>query len=116
MIVDDSRPMRMIIARALRQSGRDADVLEAENGVAALAQLEAGPVDLILSDWNMPEMDGLEFLKAVRASSTRTPFVFITTEWTPAQREVAVSCGATALLDKPFTADSLDSVLRGVGC
>lgn len=116
LIVDDSRPMRMILARALRQTGRDADVVEAEHGVAALNMLSAGPVDLILSDWNMPEMDGLEFLQEVRASGARTPFVFVTTEWTPTQREVALAAGATALLEKPFTAESLDVVLRGVGC
>ena len=116
MIVDDSRPMRMILARALRQSGRDADVLEAEHGARGLEVLDADQVDLILSDWNMPEMDGLAFLQKVRARGIRTPFVFVTTEWTPAQREIAEASGATALLEKPFTAESLDVILRGAGC
>lgn len=115
LIVDDSKPMRMILARAMRQTGRDADVLDAANGVEALSRLEQGPVDLILSDWNMPEMDGLEFLSHVRGRGIGTPFVFVTTEWTPAQRERAHTAGATGLLEKPFTADSLDSILRSIG-
>jgi len=115
LIVDDSKPMRMILARALRQSGREADVVEASNGIDALATLNATSVDLVLSDWNMPEMDGLEFLREVRSYSSSVPFVFVTTEWTPAQRELAQMTGATALLEKPFTPDALDATLRSIG-
>lgn len=115
LIVDDSKPMRMILARAMRQTGRDAEVLDAANGVEALSRLEQGSVDLILSDWNMPEMDGLEFLSHVRDRGIGTPFVFVTTEWTPVQREKAQTAGATGLLEKPFTPDSLDSILRSIG-
>ena len=115
LIVDDSRPMRMIVSRALRQSGRRAEVVEASDGADALAKLSTGPVDLVLSDWNMPVMNGLEFLSEFRERDKMTPFVFITTEWTPEQRALAKARGASALLDKPFTADLLDEVLTQAG-
>jgi two-component system, chemotaxis family, chemotaxis protein CheY len=111
LIVDDSKAMRMLVVRAMRQAGYEADVVEASNGVEALASLETGRFDLILSDWNMPEMDGLEFLRTVRGNGAHTPFVFITTEWTPERRVDAEQSGANGLLSKPFTGDSMRAVL-----
>jgi len=104
--------MRMIMGRTLRQAGFDVDVLEAANGLEGLERLDG--VDLVLSDWNMPEMNGLEFLQAVRASGSSVPFVFVTTEWTPEAVELARESGADDLLSKPFTAESLADKLRSL--
>ena len=83
LIVDDSAVMRKIVERALRQGGLDfGEVLEAGNGVEALTAVKKGGLDLILSDINMPVMDGLEFLKSIAAENLAkgVPVVMITTE------------------------------------
>ena len=81
LLVDDSRTMRMIVQRAIRQAGfRGLAVGEAENGAQALEKLRVEQPKLILSDWNMPEMSGLDFLKEVRAAQNDVPFGFITSE------------------------------------
>ena len=83
LIVDDSSVMRKIVERALRQAGLDiGEVVEAANGAEALAEVQKGSLDLILSDINMPVMDGLEFLKSVAGveAAKGVPVVMITTE------------------------------------
>jgi two-component system, chemotaxis family, chemotaxis protein CheY len=106
LVVDDSKAMRMIVIRNLRQAGLgDATIVEAENGAQGVAQVKAENPDLILSDWNMPEMNGIDFLKAIRADGIETRFGFVTSESTPAMRELASSAGAAFLLAKPFNAD-----------
>lgn len=113
MIVDDSRAMRLIVRRTLRQAGYgDHDLVEAENGVAALELVKQENPDLILSDWNMPEMNGIDFLKALRADGIATPFGFVTTEGTDAMRELAREAGAAFLLAKPFTKDDMADALK----
>jgi two-component system chemotaxis response regulator CheY len=103
MIVDDSRAMRLLIKRSLRQAGYESiDVCEAENGAQALEMVRKEFPDAILCDWNMPEMTGIEFLRRFRDAGHKTPFVFITTEFTPAKRQEARLAGATALLSKPL--------------
>ncbi|RZO57923.1 MAG: response regulator, partial [Sandaracinaceae bacterium] len=67
LVVDDSKAMRMIVRRALRQTGLDLDVSEAENGQAAFHQLTETRFDFVLSDWNMPEMNGYELLQRIKA-------------------------------------------------
>ena len=87
LIVDDSKAMRMIVSRVLRQAGYgNAEFVEASNGAEGLAAARAGGVDLILSDWNMPEMNGIEFLQALRAGGSTARFGFVTSEstwWRP---------------------------------
>ena len=113
LIVDDSRAMRKIVARTLRQAGfGEHDCVEAENGADALAKVPAEKPDLILCDWNMPEMNGLELLTQLRGAGHTMKFGFITTEGTPEMRQRATDAGADFLLQKPFTADQMESVLN----
>lgn len=108
MVVDDSSVMRKIVIRSIRQAGYgDHDVEQAEDGVDALAKIKEFDPDVVLSDWNMPNMNGLELLEALRAESIEVPFGFVTSESTSEQRSLAVAAGASFLLSKPFTADDL---------
>ncbi len=103
LIVDDSRAMRMIVARTLRQTGVDVNIVgEAANGQEALGMIaEFGP-DLVLCDWNMPVMNGLELLTALRAANNPVRFGFVTSEGTSDVRETALAAGAAFVLVKPF--------------
>src|SRR5271169_6744503 len=104
LIVDDSSVMRKIVERALRQAGLDiGEVLEASNGAEGLAQAEKGALDMILSDINMPVMDGLEFLKnlANTEAAKGVPVVMITTEGSEARVVEALSNGDKAYQRKP---------------
>ena len=115
VVADDSRAMRMIVVRTLRQAGFDGhDVVEAENGREALGLVAAEQPDLILSDWNMPEMTGIEFLGALRARGDSTPFCFVTSEGSEEMREQAAASGALGLIAKPFTAEAFSDVLSTV--
>lgn len=115
LIVDDSSVMRKIVTRTLRQAGFGGhDLEEAENGVDALEKIEADAPDVILSDWNMPEMTGIELLRALNEKSLEIPLAFITSECTDEMKEQANEAGAIAFLTKPFTAASMESVLSKV--
>lgn len=110
LIVDDSSVMRKIVERALRQAGLNvSEVLEASNGAEALAEVQKGALDIILSDINMPVMDGLEFLKHLAAldSAKGIPVVMITTEGSEARVVEALSAGARGYLRKPFTPEQV---------
>ncbi|MBU8921678.1 MAG: response regulator [Bacteroidales bacterium] len=112
LIVDDSKAMRMIVKRTLRQAGYgEATVEEAANGVEGVAAAKSFNPDIILSDWNMPEMNGLTFLETIRAEGIDTPFGFITTEGTPEMMETAKSSGAQFLITKPFTVETFQEKL-----
>ena len=113
LIVDDSRPIRNLMRRTMRQAGfGDHDYIEAENGVEALAMVEKEDPDLIVSDWNMPEMDGLTFLEKLRESGNQTPFGFATTEGSPEMRKKAADAGADFHLTKPFTKTEIVNVME----
>ena len=115
LIVDDSRAMRMIITRGIRQAGySNIQIDEAASAADALDAVEHIFPDIILSDWNMPGMTGLELLKAVKAKWPLVKFVFITAEGTEEYRRLAVESGAAAILSKPFTTESLKLVLDQV--
>jgi len=110
LIVDDSSVMRKIVERALRQSGLAiAEVFEASNGLEALDVLRRARVDLILSDINMPNMDGLEFLRQMRAQELApdVPVVMITTEGSEDHVREAIVAGAQGYIRKPFTAEQV---------
>lgn len=110
LIVDDSSVMRKIVERALRQAGLElTEVLEASNGAEALAQVEKGGLDMILSDINMPVMDGLEFLKNLAGveAAKGVPVIMITTEGSEARVVEALSNGAKGYLRKPFTPEQV---------
>jgi two-component system chemotaxis response regulator CheY len=115
LLVDDSRTMRMIIQRAIRQAGyRTITVVEAENGAQALEKLKGKKPLLILSDWNMPEMSGIDFLKQVRAAQNDVPFGFITSETSPGIKEIAMNSGATFLISKPFSPEDVQEALTPI--
>jgi two-component system chemotaxis response regulator CheY len=115
LVVDDSKAMRMIVRRSLMKSAAyaGATVIEAENGQHALKQVEDEAPDVILSDWNMPKMDGIELLQALAANGPHVPFGFMTSESTPEMYARATAAGATFLVSKPFTPESLAAALDG---
>ena len=114
-VVDDSRAMRMIIVRTLRQAGFGGhDVVEAGNAREALALVETDEPDLILSDWNMPGMSGIDLLATLRLRGDTTPFCFVTSEGSDEMRERATSAGAMGLIAKPFTVEAFLDVLSPV--
>ena len=110
LIVDDSSVMRKIVERSLRQADiKLAEVVEAGNGMEALAALNEKKVDLILCDINMPVMDGLEFVKLLPnvANAKGVPVVMITTEGSEGHVVKALSAGARGYIRKPFTPDQV---------
>ena len=115
LVADDSRVMRQIVIRTLRQAGYDGhDVVEAENGRDALDKVGSEQPDLVLSDWNMPEMTGIECLRALRASGSDVPFGFVTSEGSDEMRSTAAAAGALFLIAKPFTPEAFDAALAPV--
>jgi two-component system chemotaxis response regulator CheY len=116
LIVDDSSTMRKIIMRVLRQAEIAVDnVIEASNGIEGLAALGANPdIGLILSDVNMPEMNGIDFVKAVRVSHAKEalPVIMVTTEGGGAMVNTAMELGANGYVCKPFTPESIRSALE----
>jgi two-component system chemotaxis response regulator CheY len=110
LIVDDSSVMRKIVERSLRQAGIElSEVMEAGSGVEALAALQHKKPDLILSDINMPAMNGLEFVKKLQevAGMKDVPVVMITTEASEAHVVEALSYGAKGYIRKPFTPEQV---------
>jgi len=116
LIIDDSRATRAILKRMLAQLGFQA--AEAENGADGLSMLAAiGNVDLVLVDWNMPTMNGFDFLQAARADAkyAEVPIVMVTTETEISQMTRALEHGATEYIMKPFTLDVLRDKLALLG-
>ncbi len=112
LIVDDSTAMRMIVRKTIRQAGFEGhDFTEADDGAKALAAITAGPPDLILSDWNMPNMTGIELLEKLNGSGVSVKFGFVTTEATPEMRARASAAGAKFLISKPFSPESFKETL-----
>jgi two-component system, chemotaxis family, chemotaxis protein CheY len=110
LIVDDSSVMRKIVERSLRQAGIElSEVMEAGSGVEALAAIQKKKPDLILSDINMPAMNGLEFVKKLQevAGMKDIPVVMITTEASEAHVVEALSYGAKGYIRKPFTPEQV---------
>jgi two-component system chemotaxis response regulator CheY len=110
LIVDDSSVMRKIVERCLRQAGLDAlVVLEAGTGIEALEVLRTAKVDLILTDINMPSMDGLELVRqiGIQDLARGVPVVMITTESSEEHVKQAIQAGARGYIRKPFTAQQV---------
>ena len=117
LIVDDSAAIRKILQRVLRQAEIPlAAVYEASDGVEALEILKAQKVGLVLSDINMPNMDGIEFLTRVRAEPAweKLPFLMVSTEGSQAKVLEAVERGASGYVRKPFTAEQIKEKLVGL--
>ncbi|MBP8697029.1 MAG: chemotaxis response regulator CheY [Syntrophobacterales bacterium] len=115
LIVDDFATMRKVIRNLLKQGGYE-NIVEAEDGAAALKLLKSQPVDFIISDWNMPNMSGLELLKAVRADDElkALPFLMVTAEALKDNVVAAVKAGVSNYIVKPFTAEVLNEKIEKI--
>lgn len=116
MVIDDSRAIRLILSRTLKEFGYEVE--QASNGKEGLAVLNRHhEIKLILVDWNMPEMNGLEFVKSVRADSRyeAIKLMMVTTETQVEQMMCAMEAGANEYVMKPFTRDVIEGKLRILG-
>ena len=114
LVVDDSSTMRRIISNILKSNGHE-DIVEATDGLEGLSQLKAHPeIGLVLTDWNMPNMNGLEFLTKVRETTpaAKLPVVMVTTEAEKANVVAALKAGASNYIVKPFTPEVVKSKLE----
>ena len=114
LLIDDSGLMRKLVARSLRQTSLDiGKVTEAGNGLEGLEQLAASTPDIIFCDWNMPEMDGIQFVtKATEGGSP--PIIMLTTEMSDAKKAQALSAGARGYITKPFTPERISEVVKQI--
>jgi two-component system, chemotaxis family, chemotaxis protein CheY len=115
LIVDDSITIRRIITNALKTVGFS-DTIEASNGKEALEKLPTGKVDFIITDWNMPEMNGLDFIKVVRANPlySSMPILMITTRGTEHDVVEALQAKVNSYIMKPFTPQELKEKIDGI--
>lgn len=115
LVVDDFATMRKVIRNLLKQVGYE-NIIEAEDGVIALRILKSQKIDLIVSDWNMPNMTGLELLKAIRADEDLgpTPFLMVTAEALQDNVIAAVKAGVSNYIVKPFTAEILNEKITKI--
>ena len=115
LVVDDFSTMRRIVRNLLKELGYT-NVDEAEDGSLALAKLRGEPFDFVVSDWNMPNMDGLEMLKQIRADPTlcKLPVLMVTAEAKKENIIAAAQAGANGYVVKPFTAATLDEKLNKI--
>jgi two-component system chemotaxis response regulator CheY len=114
LVVDDSKAMRSIVMRAVRQAGYDVQFVEACNGAEALQTIRAKTPNLVLADWNMPEMSGIELLQALRKEGNQVRVGFVTSESDASARDLAFQSGASFMINKPFTPDALKAALGPV--
>lgn len=113
MIVDDSATMRKIAKHHLTQLGYNR-IIEATNGMEGLKKLDEEKIDLIICDWNMPEMNGLQFLHTLREKDKQIPVIMLTTVNTQEEVMAALQAGATSYITKPFTRDDLKDKIEKV--
>lgn len=112
LIADDSRAMRRIVAAMLKEAGfRKLTIVEAVDGQEALEKAVSESPDVVISDWNMPNMTGMELLAALRDRGDTTPFGFVTSESNPEMKERALAAGAGFLVTKPFDGARLADVI-----
>lgn len=113
LIVDDSKAMRMIVSRTLKLAGFGGhEYREASDGRQALDIANEWKPDVILSDWNMPNMNGLQLLQTLKEMGNSSTFGFITTEGSPQMRQLAKESGAEFLITKPFTPQVFKETLQ----
>jgi two-component system chemotaxis response regulator CheY len=117
LIVDDSLPMRAVIKKTLKLSGFDVgDVFEASNGKEALKVLREEWADLVISDYNMPEMNGLELIEEMKKDDVlrSIPVVMVTTEGSRGRVELFIETGVADYIRKPFTPEEIRSKLSKI--
>lgn len=116
LVVDDSSVMRKLVARSVRQAGYDdAEILEAADGASAIEVVRTARPDLVLADWNMPVMTGLEMLQTLRSERENVVVGFVTSESTVEIRQSANEAGASFFLTKPIDADDLRDAFMDAG-
>ena len=116
LVVDDSPVMRKLIARSIRQAGYgDAEVVEAEDGAQAIDVAEQEQPDLILADWNMPNLTGIEMLRSLRSEGNSVTVGFVTSESSVEIRKQAQEAGASFFLSKPIDTTRLEAALTAIG-
>ena len=115
LVVDDFSTMRRIVRNLLKELGF-ANVQEAEDGVEALAKLRSGEFEFVVSDWNMPNMTGIELLQVIRADAKlrHLPVLMVTAEAKKENIIAAAQAGASGYVVKPFTAATLDEKLKKI--
>ncbi len=115
LVVDDFATMRKVVRNLLKQGGYE-NVVEAEDGIAALRVLKSQKIDFVISDWNMPNMTGIDLLKAMRADSEigKTPFLMVTAEALQDNVIAAVKAGVSSYIVKPFTAEVLNEKITKI--
>ena len=109
LVVDDSALMRKIVMKNVREAGFEVEFVEASDGKEGLEKFQGGGIDVVLSDWNMPNLDGLTMVKEIRKldPDKKVPIIMITTEGSADKVKEAVLAGANNYLAKPFTPDRL---------
>jgi two-component system chemotaxis response regulator CheY len=115
LVVDDFPTMRGMVRGLLKELGY-ANVVEAEDGVAGLSKLQGGNFDVVISDWNMPNLDGLAMLKEIRADAalTHLPVLMVTAEARKENIIAAAQAGANGYIVKPFSAETLNEKLSKI--
>jgi two-component system chemotaxis response regulator CheY len=113
LVVDDSMTIRRIVIKALALVGIH-DTVEAADGAEALGAITAQDFDLVLLDWNMPKLTGIETLRAIRQAGKTTPVIMVTTEAEKGRVIEAIKSGANDYLIKPFAPDQLAAKVRNV--
>jgi two-component system, chemotaxis family, chemotaxis protein CheY len=115
LVVDDFATMRKVVRNLLKQAGYE-NIVEAEDGVAALRILKSQTIDFVISDWNMPNMTGIELLKAIRADGdlAAMPFLMVTAEALQDNVIAAVKAGVNNYIVKPFTAEVLNEKITKI--
>ncbi len=106
LVADDSSTMRKIILRSLAAVGIP-EAVEAADGAEGFALFQQQPFDLVLTDWNMPVKNGLDFIKDIRSTGSTVPIIMVTTEAEKGRVLEAIQAGVSDYLVKPFTADTL---------
>jgi two-component system chemotaxis response regulator CheY len=116
LVVDDSAMMRKIVIKNLRDCGFEVIIIEAGDGQEGLNKFIAGGIDLVLSDWNMPNMDGLTMVKEIRKldPQRKVPIIMVTTEGSADKVKEAVIAGANNYLAKPFTPERFKEKLNSI--
>ena len=117
LVVDDSSPMRSVIKKTIKISGFDlGQIFEAANGIEALEVLKDNWVDVIITDYNMPEMDGLELIERIKADDllSSIPVIVVTTEGSKQKVEMFIHKGAADYVQKPFTPEQIKQKLSRI--
>lgn len=113
LVVDDSMTFRRIVIKSLAEIGIT-DYVEAGDGEEALAATKAAPFDVILLDWNMPRLTGIDTVRALRGEGNKTPIIMVTTEAEKTRVIEAIRAGVNDYLIKPFTPQQLGEKIRAI--